>query len=81
MTTIGPIPRNLNSRVLKSMFQSFRHRDNPHGNTNPNIAFQRDLDELLEVDGKYRDSPSLTRLCHLIAELVHRWETLCRADG
>jgi hypothetical protein len=52
-TTLGPIPRFLNSRVLKSLSQSFTHRDDPHGNSNPNIAFQRVLDELLEADAEY----------------------------
>jgi hypothetical protein len=57
-TTIGPINRNLYRRVLKSLSQFYTHRDNPHGNSNPNIAFQRDLDELLESDEEYRGSPS-----------------------
>jgi hypothetical protein len=75
-TKKGPIPHSMNSRVLKGLSQSFAHRDNPHGNRNPNIAFQRDFDELLEADGEYRDSPSLPRLCYLVAELIHRWEKL-----
>ena len=75
-STIGPIPRNLNKRILKSLSQSFTHRDNPHGNSNPNIAFQRDLDELIEADGEFGDNPSLSRLSSLVAELVHRWEKL-----
>jgi len=28
-TTIGPIPHNLQPRILKSLSQSFTHRDNP----------------------------------------------------
>ena len=75
-TSIGPIPHNMNSRVLKGLSQSFTHRDNPHGNKNPNIAFQRDLDEILEADGEYRESPSLPRLCHLMADLIYRRERL-----
>ena len=35
-STIGPIPRNLN--VLASLSQSFTHRDNPHGTSNPNMT-------------------------------------------
>ena len=58
-------------RVLTSLSQSFTHRDNPHGNFNPNIAYQRDLDELLEAD-----SPSLSRLCSIVAELAFRREKL-----
>ena len=77
-STIGPIPRNLNKRVLTSLSQSFTHRDNPHGTSNPNIAFQRDLDELLEADAEYSDSPSLSRLCSIVAELAFRWEKLER---
>ena len=69
-STIGPIPRNLNKRVLTSLSQSFTHRDNPHGTSNPNIAFQRDLDELLEADAEYSDNPSLSRLCSIVAELA-----------
>ena len=75
-TSIGPIPHSMNSRVLKGLSQSFTHRDNPHGNKNPNIAFQRDLDEILEADGEYRESPSLPRLCHLVADLIYRRERL-----
>ena len=74
--TIGPIPRNLNKLVLTSLSQSFTHRDNPHETSNPNIAFQRDLDELLEADAEYNDSPSLSRLCSIVAELAFRWEKL-----
>jgi hypothetical protein len=62
MSTIGPIPRNLQPRIIKSLAQSFTHRDNPYGNSNPNIAFQRDLDEAMEADDEYRTNPSLPRL-------------------
>ena len=75
-STIGPIPRNLNKRVLTSLSQSFTHRDNPHGNSNPNKAFQRDLDEFFEADAEYNDSPTLSRLCSIVAELAFRWEKL-----
>ena len=47
ISTICPIPRNLKPRILKSLAQAFTHRDNPYGNSNPNIAFQRDLDEAM----------------------------------
>jgi len=33
-TTIGPIPHSRNELVLKSLSQSFTHRDNPHGHRN-----------------------------------------------
>jgi hypothetical protein len=66
-TTIGPIP---------ALAQSFTHCDNPHGNRNSNIAFQRDLDERLEEDGEYQANPSLPRLCYLMSELIHHWEKL-----
>ena len=56
--------------------QSFTHRDNPYGNSNPNIAFQRDLGEALEADDEYRTNPSLPRLCHLLAELACKWEKI-----
>lgn len=45
---MGPIPHNMNSRVLKRLSQCFTHRDNPYENENPNIAFQRNLDEMPE---------------------------------
>ena len=68
-TTIGPIPHSMNERVLKSLSQSFTHRDNPHGHGSAKIAFQRDLDELFEADNAYRDkydkdkgTPCLTRM-------------------
>jgi hypothetical protein len=76
MSTIGPIPRNLQPRILKSLAQSFTHHDNPNGNSNPNIAFQRDLDEAMEADDEYRTNPSLSRLCHLLAELACKWEKI-----
>ena len=40
-TTIGPIPHSMNTRVLTALVHSFTHRDNPSGNRNSNIAFQR----------------------------------------
>ena len=70
-TTIG-----MNERVLKSLSQYFTHRDNPHGHGNPNIIFQRDLDELLEAEVEYQDNPSLARLCYLVADLINQWEKL-----
>ena len=76
MSTIGPIPRNLQPRILKSLAQSFTHRGNPYGNSNPNIAFQRDLDEAMEADDEYRTNASLPRLCHLLAELAYKWEKI-----
>lgn len=64
--------------MLKSLFQCFTHRDNPYGNANPNIVFQRDFDELLEAYREYQEDPSLPRLCLLVAELIHRWERLAK---
>jgi len=58
----------MNTRVLRALTQSFTHRDNPHGNRNSNIAFQRDLDERLKADGEYQANPSLPRLCYLVLE-------------
>ncbi len=75
-TTIGPIPHSMNERVLKGLAQFFTHRDNRHGHGNSNIAFQRDLDELLEADNEYRGNPSLARLCYLVADLINCWEKL-----
>ena len=66
----------MNERVLKSLSQSFTHRDNPYGHGNSNITFQQDLDELLETDVEYRDNPSLARLCYLVADLINQWENL-----
>jgi hypothetical protein len=76
MSTIGPIPCNLQPRILTSLAQSFTHRDNPYGNSNPNIAFQRDLDDAMEADDEYRINPSLPRLYHLLAELAYKWEKI-----
>jgi hypothetical protein len=42
----------------------------------PNIAFQRDLDEALEAEEEYRNSPSLPRLCQLLADLAYKWEKI-----
>ncbi len=67
-TTIGPISHSMNTRVLRALTQSFTHRDNPHGNRNSNIAFQRDLDERLKADGEYQANTSLPRLCYLVSE-------------
>jgi len=75
-TTIGPIPQSMNTRVLTALAHSFTHRDNPNGNRNSNIAFQRDLDERLEADEEYRSNPSLHRLCYLVSDLIHHWEKL-----
>ena len=75
-TTNGPIPHSMNTRVLTALAHSFTHRNNPSGNRNSNIAFQRDLDERLEADGEYQANPSLHRLCYLVSELIHHWEKL-----
>ncbi len=75
-TTIGPIPHSMNTRVLTALAHAFTHRDNPSGNRNSNIAFQRDLDERLEADDEYQANPSLHRLCYLVSELIHHWEKL-----
>jgi hypothetical protein len=75
-TTIGPIPHSMNERVLKGLSQTFINRDNHYGHRNSNIAFQHDLDELLEADVEYQDNPSLARLCYLVADLInqsHKW--------
>jgi len=45
----------------------FTNRDKSYGNVNPNIPFQY---------GEYQESPSLPRLCYLVAELIHRWQKL-----
>ena len=66
----------MNTRVLTALVHSFTHRDNPSGNRNSNIAFQRDLDERLEADGEYQANPSLHRLCYLVSDLIHHWEKL-----
>jgi hypothetical protein len=66
----------MNERVLKGLSQSFTHRVNPYGHGNSNIAFQLNLDELLEADVEYQDNPSLARLCYLVANLINQWEKL-----
>ena len=66
----------MQTRILTRLAQSFTHRDNPYGNSNPNIASQRDLDEAMEADDEYRTNPSLPRLCHLLVELAYKWEKI-----
>ena len=55
-------------------YPNLTHRDNPYGHGNSNIAFQRDLDELLEADVEYQDNPFLARLCYLVADLRLAWQ-------
>ena len=81
ISTKGPIPRNLQTRILTRLAQSFTHRDNPYGNSNPNIASQRDLDEAMEADDEYRTNPSLPRLCHLLAEPTSGRRSSRRVDA
>ena len=66
----GKVDQTRISKLFQAV-ESFAHRDNPHGNKNPNIAFQSDLDELLEADGEYRDNPSQPRLCTLLGSRTH----------
>jgi len=66
--TIDPIPRNLNKLV--PVVHSSRQ---PKWEFKSQHSLSAGLFELIEADGEFSDSPSLSRLCSLVAELMHRW--------
>jgi hypothetical protein len=73
---IGPIPYLQAREVLKDLARYFTNRSNPWHNDKPNVNFQRDLNLIIEADREYLDNPTISRLCVMVAELIHRWERL-----
>ena len=62
--------------MLKDLARCFTNRSNPWHNGKPNVNFQRDLNLMIDADREYLDNPTLSRLCAMVAELIHRWERL-----
>ena len=77
---IGPIPYINNYDVLKDLSRCFTHKDNPAGTTKSNIQFQRDLSTMIQGDREYYTSPTLAKLCEMVARLIHQWEAVT-AEG
>jgi hypothetical protein len=73
---IGPFPYRQERKVLEDLARCFTNRSNPWHNDKPNVNFQRDLNLMIDGDREYLDNPTLSRLCAMVAELIHRWERL-----
>jgi len=73
---VGPIPYLLAREVLKDLARCFTNRSNPWHNDKSNFNFKRDLNLMIEADREYLDNPTLSRLCAMVADLIHRWERL-----
>ena len=57
------------------------NRSNPWHNDKPNVNFQRDLNLMIEADREHLENPTLSRLCAMVADLIHRWERLTHERG
>ena len=73
---IGPIPYLSNYEILKDLSRCFTSKDNPAGTSKSNVQFQRDLNAMIQGDQDYHTSPTLARLCKMVAHIMHNWEAL-----
>ena len=73
---IGPIPNLNNYEILKGLSRCFTSKDNPAGTSKSNVQFQRDLNAMIQWDNEYYTSPTLARLCEMVARIMHQWEVL-----
>jgi len=73
---VEPIPYLEVHEVLKDLAKCFKNRSNPWHNDKPNVNFQCDLNLMIEVDREYLNNPSLSGLCAMVADMIHRWERL-----
>ena len=69
---IGPIPYLSNYEILKDLSRCFTSKDNPTGTSKSNIQFQRDLNAMIQGDQDYHASPTLARLCEMVAHIMHQ---------
>jgi hypothetical protein len=63
-----------NRKMLKGLQTCFSSRDNPYGHSGPNEHFQREHDELMKEDRDYYLSPTVSRLCNIVGQLIYKWE-------
>jgi len=73
---IGPIPYLNNYVILKDLSRCFTSKDNPAGTSRSNIQFQRDLTTMIQGDREYSTSPTLSRLCEMVARIMYQWESM-----
>jgi len=73
---IGPIPYLSNYEILKDLSRCFTSKDNQAGTSRSNVQFQRDLNAMIQGDQDYHTSPTLARLCEMVAHIMHQWEAL-----
>ena len=71
-----PIPYLNNYEILKDLSRCFTSKDNPAGTSKSNVQFQRDLSTMIQGDREYYTSPTLSRLCEMVARIMHQWEAL-----
>ena len=70
---IGPIPYLNNYEILKDLSKCFTSKDNPAGTTKSNVQFQRDVNDMIQGDREYYTSPTLSRLCEMVARILYQW--------
>ena len=73
---IDPIPYLSNYEILKDLSRCFTSKDNPAGTSKSNVQFQRDLNAMIQGDQDYHTSPTLARLCEMVAHIMYQWEAL-----
>ena len=73
---IGPIPYLNNYEILKDLSRCFTSKDNPAGTSKSNVQFQRDLTTMIQGDREYYTSPTLSRLCEMVARIMYQWEAM-----
>ena len=74
--TIGPILYFNNYNILKDLARCFTSKDNPAGTNKLNVQFQRDSNAMIQGDNEYYTTPTLARLCEMVARIMHQWESL-----
>ena len=65
---VKPIPYLQAHEMLKDLARCFANRSNDK----PNVNFQCDLNLMIEANREYLDNPTLSRLCEMVSDLIHR---------
>ena len=73
---IGPIPYLNNYEILKDLSRCFTSKDNPAETSKSNVQFQCDLNAMIQGDREYYTSPTLSRLCEMVARIMYQWEAM-----
>ena len=75
---LRPEDRHLatSSRWQQVVIESRKKARNPAGTTRSNVKFQRDLNGMIQGDREYHTSPTLSRLCEMVARIMYQWEAM-----